>query len=76
MCNARSNLISRKHFDFENGFCIKGGAEPGPEWVGPDGPSRPAQAGRPRLISAQFGRGFLPVASRAIPYLCDLHVGL
>jgi hypothetical protein len=22
MCNARSNLISRKHFDLERGFCI------------------------------------------------------
>jgi hypothetical protein len=22
MCNARSNLISRKHFDLEKGFCI------------------------------------------------------
>jgi hypothetical protein len=45
----------------------KRGREPGPEWAGPVGPGRPAQAHlgpvRPR---------FSPVASRVIPYLCAL----
>jgi hypothetical protein len=38
----------------------KGGREPGPEWAGPVGPGRSAQAGRPRPNSARFGPGFLP----------------
>jgi hypothetical protein len=38
----------------------KGGCEPGPEWAGPVGPGRSAQAGRPRPNSARFGPGFLP----------------
>jgi hypothetical protein len=42
----------------------KGGLEPGPEWAGPVGPGRPAQA--------RFGLGFLPGCfSRD-----HLHVGL
>jgi hypothetical protein len=50
----------------------KGGREPGPEWAGPVGPGRPAQAGRPRPISAPVSS---PVASRVIPYLCALACG-
>jgi hypothetical protein len=39
------------------------------------GLGRSAQAGRPRPVSAQFGPGFSPVASRVIPYLCALACG-
>jgi hypothetical protein len=47
----------------------KGGRESGPEWAGPVG------LGRPRPNSVRFGPGFLPVASRVIPYLCALACG-
>jgi hypothetical protein len=44
----------------------KGGAEPGPEWVGPVGPG----PFRPGSVSV-----FSPVASCMIPYLCTLACG-
>jgi hypothetical protein len=34
-----------------------------------------AQAGRPRLVSAQFDPSFSLIASRVIPYLCALACG-
>jgi hypothetical protein len=45
----------------------KGGREPGLEWDGPVGPSRPAQA--------HFGLVSSPVASHVITYLCALACG-
>jgi hypothetical protein len=49
----------------------KGGREPGPKWAGPIGPGRPAQADRPRPISARFGPVFLPGCfSRDLFFVC------
>jgi hypothetical protein len=49
-------------------------AKGAPNWAR-SGLGLPAQAGRPRPVSAQFGPGFSPIASLVIPYLCVLACG-
>jgi hypothetical protein len=53
----------------------KGGRKPGPEWAGPVGPGRSAQAGRPRPFWPGSAPVSSPVASHVIPYLCALTCG-